>query len=100
MPISTIVSTCAEIQRARSFNVCGCEVWEAAVERLLVAFLRRYIRRGTVQVTTAAGHRHTFGDGSGAAVAVRLRSASAQRAVLFDPQLKLGDASMDGSLVV
>jgi cyclopropane-fatty-acyl-phospholipid synthase len=70
------------------------------VERLLVAFLRRYIRRGTVQVTTAAGRRHTFGDGSGAAVAVRLRSASAQRAVLFDPQLKLGEAYMDGSLVV
>jgi cyclopropane-fatty-acyl-phospholipid synthase len=73
---------------------------EAAVERLLVAFLRRYIRRGTVQVTSAAGRRYTFGDGSGAAVALRLSSASAQRAVLLDPQLKLGEAYMDGSLVV
>jgi cyclopropane-fatty-acyl-phospholipid synthase len=73
---------------------------EEAVERLLVAFLRRYLRRGTFQVTTAAGNRRTFGDGSGAAVAVRFRSASAQRAVLFDPELKLGEAYMDGSLVV
>jgi cyclopropane-fatty-acyl-phospholipid synthase len=73
---------------------------EAAVERLLVAFLRRYIHRGTFQVTTAAGNRYMFGDGSGAAVAVRLRSASAQRAVLLDPQLKLGEAYMDGSFVV
>jgi cyclopropane-fatty-acyl-phospholipid synthase len=73
---------------------------EAAVERLLVAFLRRYIRRGAFRVTTATGNRYRFGDGSGAEVAVRLRSASAQRAVLFDPELKLGEAYMDGSLVV
>jgi cyclopropane-fatty-acyl-phospholipid synthase len=73
---------------------------EAAVERLLVAFLRRYIRRGTFQVTTAAGNGYMFGDGSGAALAVRFRSANAQRAVLFDPELKLGEAYMDGSLVV
>ena len=70
------------------------------MERLLVAFLRRYIRRGTFQVTTAAGNGYTFGDGSGAALAVRFRSANAQRAVLFDPELKLGEAYMDGSLVV
>ncbi len=70
------------------------------VERLLVAFLRRYIRRGTFQLTTAAGNRYTFGDGSGSAVCVCFSSRSAQRAVLFDPELKLGEAYMAGSLVI
>jgi cyclopropane-fatty-acyl-phospholipid synthase len=70
------------------------------LERLLVAFLRRYIRRGSVEVTTAAGSHYTFGDGSGEAVAVRFATPSAQRAVLFDPELKFGEAYMDGTLVV
>jgi cyclopropane-fatty-acyl-phospholipid synthase len=70
------------------------------VERLLVLFLRRFIRHGALQVTTAAGKTYVFGDGSGPAVAVRFTSAAAQRAVLFDPELKLGEAYMDGSFVV
>jgi cyclopropane-fatty-acyl-phospholipid synthase len=73
---------------------------EATVERLLVAFLRRYIRRGSFRVTTAAGNVYTFGDGRGELVAVRFATAAAQRAVLFDPELKFGEAYMDGSLVV
>jgi cyclopropane-fatty-acyl-phospholipid synthase len=73
---------------------------EAAVERLLEAFLRRYIRRGSLRVTTAAGNTYTFGDGSGPPVAVRFTTASAQRTILFDPELKFGEAYMDGTLVV
>jgi cyclopropane-fatty-acyl-phospholipid synthase len=70
------------------------------VNRMLVAFLRRFIRRGCLKVTTAAGKSYTFGDGSGPPVAVRFTAASAQRAVLLDPELKLGEAYMDGTLVV
>ena len=70
------------------------------MERLLVAFLRRYIRRGSLKVTTAAGNIYTFGDGSGPSAAVRFTTARAQRAVLFDPELKFGEAYMDGTLVV
>jgi cyclopropane-fatty-acyl-phospholipid synthase len=70
------------------------------LERLLVAFLRRYIRRGSLTVTTAAGNVYTFGDGHGPSAAVRFTTASAQRAVLFDAELKLGEAYMDGTLVV
>jgi cyclopropane-fatty-acyl-phospholipid synthase len=75
-------------------------VLEATLERLLVAFLRRYIRRGSLKVTTAAGTIYTFGDGRGPSAAVRFTTPSAQRAVLFDPELKLGEAYMDGTLVV
>jgi len=70
------------------------------VERLLELFLRRYIRRGCLKVTTARGNTYTFGDGSGPPVAVRFTTASAQRAVLFDPELKLGEFYMDGTFVV
>ncbi|HXX04144.1 MAG TPA: cyclopropane-fatty-acyl-phospholipid synthase family protein [Xanthobacteraceae bacterium] len=70
------------------------------MERLLELFLRRYIRRGCLKVTTARGNTYTFGDGSGPPVAVRFTTASAQRAVLFDPELKLGEFYMDGTFVV
>jgi cyclopropane-fatty-acyl-phospholipid synthase len=70
------------------------------MDRLLLIFLSRFIRQGSLDVTTAAGNVYTFGDGSGAPVSVRLTNATAQRAVLLDPELRLGEAYMDGSLVV
>ncbi len=70
------------------------------MERMLVGFLRRFIRSGSFEVTTAAGNVYRFGDGSGTAVAVRFTTAAAQRAVLLDPELKLGEAYMDGTFVV
>jgi len=63
-------------------------------------FLRRFIRHGSFTITTASGRRYTFGDGSGAPVAVRLANARAQRAVLLNPALRLGEAYMDGTFVV
>jgi len=70
------------------------------VDRLLYILLRRYIRRGSITITTAGGSTYTFGDGGGRPLAVRFASAKAQRAVLLDPELKLGEAYMDGSFVV
>jgi cyclopropane-fatty-acyl-phospholipid synthase len=51
-------------------------------------------------VTTAGGRTYTFGDGTGSPLAIRFTSAGAQRAVLFDPELKFGEAYMDGTIVV
>lgn len=70
------------------------------MDRLLQTLLRRYIRRGSIAITMAGGSTCTFGDGSGPPVAVRFTTASAQRAVLLDPELKLGEAYMDGTFVV
>jgi len=70
------------------------------VDRLLVGFLGRFVRRGCMTVTTAAGKTYKFGDGSGSPVAVRFATTKTQRAVLLDPELKLGEAYMDGSFVV
>jgi cyclopropane-fatty-acyl-phospholipid synthase len=70
------------------------------VDRLLFIFLRRFIRHGSFTVTTARGRTGTFGDGTGRPVAVRFSDTAVQRAVLFDPELKLGEAYMDGTLIV
>jgi cyclopropane-fatty-acyl-phospholipid synthase len=73
---------------------------EAAVDRLLPMFLGRLIRRGSFTITTAGGKTYTFGDGRGPPVAVRFTSATAQRSVLLDPELKLGEVYMDGTFIV
>ena len=70
------------------------------MDRLLPMFLGRLVRRGSFTVTTAGGKTYTFGDRRGPPVAVRFTSAKAQRAVLLDPELKLGEAYMDGTFVV
>ncbi len=67
---------------------------------LLSIFLRRFVRHGSLTVTTAAGNKYTFGDGSGPPAAVRFTTAKAQRSVLFNPELRLGEAYMDGTFVV
>jgi cyclopropane-fatty-acyl-phospholipid synthase len=59
-----------------------------------------HVTCGNLQVTTARGATISFGDGTGPPIAVRFTSASAQRAVLFDPDLRLGEAYMDGAFVV
>jgi cyclopropane-fatty-acyl-phospholipid synthase len=73
---------------------------EAAVERLLLIFLNRFVRDGSLKVTTASGITRSFGNGSGPPVAVRFATARAQRAILLDPELKLGECYMDGGLIV
>ena len=70
------------------------------MDRLLLIFLRKLIRRGSFKVTLANGATHIFGVGSGRPVAVRFTTAAAQRAVFLDPELKLGEAYMDGTFVV
>src|ERR1700730_1192989 len=59
-----------------------------------------HVARGNLQVTTARAATFSFGDGTGPPIAVRFVSAGAQWAVLLDPDLKLGEAYMDGTFVV
>ena len=70
------------------------------MDQLLALFLRRFIRQGSLIITTASGKRYTFGDGKGSPVAVRFTNAKAQRAVLLNPELRLGEAYMDGTFIV
>lgn len=70
------------------------------MDRLLRRFLSQFIRRGSLTVTGARGSKFTVGDGSGEPVAVRFVTADAERRVLINPELGLGEAYMTGEFVV
>jgi cyclopropane-fatty-acyl-phospholipid synthase len=70
------------------------------VDRLLQFLLKTFIRRGTFRVTTSTGNVFAFGDGTGQPVSVRFASRGAEWGILLDPELKFGEAYMDGTFVV
>ena len=67
---------------------------------MLRLLLQTFIRRGTFRVTTSRGTVLTFGDGTGRPVSVRFATRGAEWGILLDPELKFGEAYMDGSFVV
>ena len=70
------------------------------MDRLLRYFLQKFIRRGAMRFTTASGVEFSCGDGTGTPVSVRFLTTEAQRQILLDPELALGEIFMDGSFVV
>ena len=70
------------------------------MDRLLRYFLKQFIRRGTMTFTTASGAKFTCGDGTGEPVAARFLTAEAERRVLLNPELALGEVYMEGTFVV
>lgn len=67
---------------------------------LLEQFLRRTITVGSLEVAAPDGKSVRFGDGSGETVRIRFASESAVRAILRHPDLKLGEAFVDGGCFV
>jgi len=74
--------------------------WESLIGRLLQRALSSFIHAGSLRVVTSGGDVFTVGDGNGKRLAIRFASAAAQLDVLLDPDLRFGEAYMDGSLVV
>jgi cyclopropane-fatty-acyl-phospholipid synthase len=70
------------------------------MDRLLGFLLRTFIRRGTFRVTTSRGTVLLFGDGTGKPVSVRFLTRAAEWGILLDPDLKFGEAYMNGEFVV
>ncbi len=66
----------------------------------LEATLRRIVVDGSLTVVDAQGQRYQFGNGSGGPVAIRLTDRAIERSIAFDPQLALGEAYMQGRLIV
>src|SRR5271169_6202190 len=64
------------------------------------AFLRRLVRRGRLEVATADGIAETFGDGVGPPLGVKLLDGAAERRLMLNPELALGELYMDGRLVL
>ena len=70
------------------------------MDRLLRYFLQQFIRRGAMNFITASGAKFSCGDGTGQPVSVRFLTADAERRVLLNPELALGEVYMEGSFVV
>jgi cyclopropane-fatty-acyl-phospholipid synthase len=70
------------------------------MDRLLRAALERFIRAGNLRVTTAGGMSFTLGDSTGTPLAIRFTTRAAERGVLLDPEVRFGEAYMDGSVVI
>src|ERR1044072_7574387 len=70
------------------------------MDRVLQYVLGSFIRRGTLRLTTARGTVLQFGDGTGEPVAVRFKTRWTELAILLDPELAVGEAYMDGTLVI
>jgi len=62
---------------------------------LLQTFLARSIKKGHLEIIDPSGATHRFGDNSGTLVRVRFNSAAAERAVLLDPEMNLGEEYMN-----
>src|SRR5262245_8125053 len=71
-----------------------------AMDWLLRVLIARLTRPANLRLTTARGPGLTFGDGSGPQVAGRFTTWRAELSVLLEPELKLGEAYMEGSFVI
>jgi cyclopropane-fatty-acyl-phospholipid synthase len=67
---------------------------------LFTKLLRSIVREGSICVVDPTGHRETVGDGSAPEVTLRVSSKAAGVGLLLNPALKVGEAYMDGHLVV
>jgi cyclopropane-fatty-acyl-phospholipid synthase len=70
------------------------------MNRVVRTALQKYIRAGNLKIKTAHGATYTLGNGRGKPVALRFTTAAAERGVTLDPELKLGESYVDGTLVV
>ncbi len=68
--------------------------------KTFATLLGKLVLTGNLEVETADGVRHTFGDGTGPKLGARLTDRAAERELLIDPSFYLGELYMDGRFVV
>jgi cyclopropane-fatty-acyl-phospholipid synthase len=67
---------------------------------LLSRLLDRLVCTGRLTLIDADGKHHRFGNGGSPAVTIRLHDRRLDRRLLFQPELALGEAYMDGTLTI
>ena len=67
---------------------------------LLDKMLSRAVEVGRLEVIDASGARHVYEGTPGSRVVVRLKDPKAQQKLLLNPELYVGEAYMDGQLVI
>ncbi len=70
------------------------------MERWFEHIFKKIVRRGTLTVSSAPGRSFTVGDGTGKPLAIAFDNSRVLLGVLADPDLKLGEAYMDGTFRV
>jgi cyclopropane-fatty-acyl-phospholipid synthase len=70
------------------------------LDRLLERALALVVRTGTLRVMPASGRTFTVGDGTGTPLTLRFATRAAQLGILLDPELRFGEAYMDGTITV
>ena len=68
--------------------------------RLLDSVLKHYVVTGTLRVIDAAGREHLYGGSDGPQVTLRLTDPKLHSSLALNPELKAGEAYMDGTLVI
>lgn len=66
--------------------------------QLLNAMFRRFVQAGTVEIVDAEGNVHRHGGTPGPKVRMRLHDRRLYTALVLNPELKVGEAYMDGTL--
>ncbi len=67
---------------------------------VLDPILKRLIRNGTLGVIDWRGKATLYGDGTGNRVTIRLKNRTTAFRLIFNPQLAVGEAYMDGTLTI
>ena len=67
---------------------------------LMAGFLERMIRVGKLEVIDAHGNYHVFSGTPGCEATVRLYDSALHRKLFFNPDLHVGEAYMNGTLIV
>lgn len=67
---------------------------------LLRSFLKRCVRQGALAVETVRGEQFNVGDGAGVPVRLRFMDRGAEREILFNPAVALGELFSSRRLVV
>ncbi len=70
------------------------------MDGLLRYFLQTFIRRGAITFTAANGEKFACGDGTGPHIFARFLTTDAEKRVLRNPELALGEIYTEGSFIV
>jgi cyclopropane-fatty-acyl-phospholipid synthase len=64
------------------------------------AFLRKLVGSGRLEVETADGVTESYGNGAGPPIGVKILDGAAERRLMLNPALALGELFMDGRVVL
>jgi cyclopropane-fatty-acyl-phospholipid synthase len=78
----------------------GSLIEVVSMDRLLRYFLQQFIHRGAITFTAANGEKFTCGDDTGPHIFARFLTTDAERRVLSNPELALGEIYVEGSFIV